>query len=164
VRSENKSLYELVRNQVKIPIAVGEQFGDKWDIADLIEQHLIDYSRVSLPNCGGITEFQKIAAACETHYVGLVPHFTGPVATAALVHACLPFSGPVLMEMLGKSKPDLPHLPECYDFDQGKMWPNERPGLGVEINTDHLKLVAEVDRYQEGVPQYYRPDGSFTNW
>jgi L-alanine-DL-glutamate epimerase-like enolase superfamily enzyme len=164
VRSENKGLYHLVRNQVTVPIAVGEHFGDKWDIAELIEQNLIDYSRVSLPNCGGITEFQKIAAACETHYVGLVPHFTGPVATAALVHTCAPFSGPVLMEMLGKGKPELPHLPESYDFKEGKMWPNERPGLGVEINTDHLKLMAEVDQYQEGVPQYFRPDGSFTNW
>jgi galactonate dehydratase len=28
----------------------------------------------------------KLAAICETHYVGLVPHFTGPIAEAALVH------------------------------------------------------------------------------
>ena len=164
IRSEHKGLYKTLRTQVKVPIAVGEQFGDKWDIAEFIEQDLIDYSRISLPNSGGITEFQKISAALETHYVGLAPHFTGPIATAALVHVCAPFPGPVLMEMLGKAKPDLSHLPQSYDFREGKMWPNDRPGLGVEINTDHLRLLSEVDQYEPGVPEYFRPDGSFTNW
>jgi galactonate dehydratase len=65
VRSENPGVYKTLRQQVKVPIAVGEQFGDRWDINELVEQHLIDYSRVTLPNCGGITEFIKIAALCE---------------------------------------------------------------------------------------------------
>ena len=42
--------------------------------------------RATLPNVGGITEMLKIAALCETHFVGIVPHFTGPIATAALVN------------------------------------------------------------------------------
>src|SRR5262249_39093387 len=88
IRSENPGVYRTLRQQVKVPIAVGEQFGDRWDINELIEQQLIDYSRISIPNSGGITEFMKIAALCETHYVGLIPHFTGPVSEAALVHAC----------------------------------------------------------------------------
>ena len=71
-----------------MPIAVGEQFGYKWDTNELIENHLIDYTRATVPNVGGITEFMKIAALCETHYVGLIPHFTGPISEAALVHAC----------------------------------------------------------------------------
>jgi len=164
IRSENPGVYQKLRELVKVPIAVGEQFGDRWDISDMIENNWIDYSRVSLPNAGGITEFMKISSLCETHYVGLVPHFTGPVATAALIHSCTPFSGPVLMEMLGNKKPDLPHLPVSYDFEDGKMWPNDRPGLGVELDTSHLELQAEVTEYQEGVPQFFRPDGSFTNW
>ena len=164
IRSENKDMYKMLRSMVKVPIAVGEQFGDRWDILPFIENDWIDYSRISLPNAGGITEFQKIAALCESHYIGLVPHFTGPVATAALVHCCTPHSGPVLMEMLGNEKRDLTHLPNSFDFREGKMWPNERPGLGVEVDTDHLKLISEVTEYEEGVPQYFRPDGSFTNW
>src|SRR5215510_12668507 len=86
VRSENPGIYRTLRHQVKVPIAGGEQFGPKWDWNELIEQHLIDYARATIPNVGGITEFQKIAAMCETHYVGLVPHFTGPISEAAMVH------------------------------------------------------------------------------
>ena len=105
IRSENPEVYKQLRAHVKVPIAVGEQFGARWDISPLIEQQLIDYSRVTLPNVGGITEYMKILALCETHYIGLIPHFTGPLSEAALVHACGAFSGPVLMEMTGEGKP-----------------------------------------------------------
>jgi galactonate dehydratase len=166
VRSENAGVYRELRQKVKVPIAVGEQFGSKWDVNELIEQQLIDYSRMTLPNVGGITEYMKIAALCETHYIGLIPHFTGPVAEAALVHACGAFSGPALMEMLGERPAPQPHLPESFDFRQGKMYPNRRPGLGVTLDTKPLQLQAEVtekDRYRV-TPIWERPDGSVTNW
>lgn len=164
VRSENPDVYRSLRQEVKVPIAVGEQFGSRWDINTLIEQQLIDYARVTLPNVGGLTEYLKIAAVCETHYVGLIPHFTGAVSEAALVHACGVFSGPVLMEMTGAGPRDLPHLPESYDFRNGKLWPNRRPGLGVALDTRPLQLVAEITERARPVPMFHRPDGSITNW
>jgi galactonate dehydratase len=166
IRSENPEVYRQLRAHVKVPIAVGEQFGSKWDINRLIERQWIDYARVTLPNVGGITEYMKIQALAETHYVGLIPHFTGPVSEAALVHAGGVFSGPVMMEMLGGGpRPaDWPHLPECYDFHQGKMWPNARPGLGVTLDTRPLQLVLEVTERVRPIPIFERPDGSITNW
>jgi L-alanine-DL-glutamate epimerase-like enolase superfamily enzyme len=94
IRSENPEVYRTLRPMVKVPLAVGEHYGDRWDANMLIENQLFDYSRVTLPNSGGITEFMKLAAICETHYVGLVPHFTGPIAEAALVHCLAASSGP----------------------------------------------------------------------
>ncbi len=164
VRSENRDVYRELRRQVKVPIAVGEQFGDKWDTNDLIEQRLIDYTRVTLPNVGGITEYRKIMGLCETHYTGLIPHFTGPVSEAALVHACCTFAGPVMMEMNGKGPKQEPHLPECMDFKNGKLYPNRRPGLGVTLDTKPLQLKAEVTTRSRLTPIYQRPDGSITNW
>ena len=164
IRSENPDVYKELRAHVKVPIAVGEQFGARWDISPLIEQQLIDYARVTLPNVGGITEYMKILALCETHYVGLIPHFTGPVSEAALVHACGTFAGPVLMEMTGEGKTSYPHLPEWYDFHNGKMWPNRRPGLGVTLDAKPLKLAAEITERALPIPIYHRPDGSITNW
>jgi len=164
IRSENPDVYRQVRAQVKVPIAVGEQFGSKWDVNRLIEEQLIDYARVTLPNVGGITEYMKIQALCETHYVGLIPHFTGPVSEAALVHACGVFSGPVLMEMLGAGPGEIPHLPEHYDFHHGKMWPNRRPGLGVSLDPKPLELAAEITQRARPIPMLERPDGSLTNW
>ncbi len=164
VRSENPAIYRTLRGMVKVPIAVGEQFGDRWDINELIEEHLIDYSRATIPNVGGITEFVKIAALCETHYVGLIPHFTGPVSTAALVHACGAFSGPVLMEMTGAAPADFPYLPRVLDFKNGRLWLNDRPGLGVEFDPSRAQFVAEFTEPSGTIRGYSRPDGSYTNW
>lgn len=164
VRSENKAVYRQLRQAVRLPIAVGEQFGDRWELNEMVEQRLIDWSRVSIPNCGGITEFMKICALCETHYVGMAPHFTGPAGEAALVHCLLGYSGPVLMEMLGDGRREVPYLPEHYDFRNGRMWPNERPGLGVTFDASRVKMIAEITEGTKPLPVYRRPDGSLTNW
>jgi len=164
VRSENPGAYKTIRDQVKVPIAVGEQFGDRWDVNELVEQRLIDYSRVTIPNVGGLTEFLKLSAICETHYVGLVPHFTGPVSEAALVHACGAFSGPVLMELTGAGPREEPHLPQHFDFRKGKLWPNTRPGLGVDFDPKRAQLIAEITERSAPIRLYRRPDGSITNW
>src|SRR5437588_8960462 len=129
VRGENIEVYKSLRPRLRVPVAVGEIYGVKWEINNLIEQQLIDFARCTLPNVGGITEYMKIAALCETHYVGMIPHFTGPVSEAALVHCLATYSGPVIMEMTGAGPGPLPHLPQAYDFRNGKLWPNQRPGL-----------------------------------
>jgi L-alanine-DL-glutamate epimerase-like enolase superfamily enzyme len=151
-----------MRKQTVAPLAAGEEWGQRWDFNKLIENHDIDYLRATLPNVGGITEMHKVAALCETHFVGIVPHFTGPIATAALTHVLGPFSGPVLMEF--NYPRGVPYLPEFLDFKEGKIHPNDRPGLGVKLDMDAIKLVSEVT--EPGVERtlYFRPDGSMTNW
>jgi len=164
LRSENPGALAAFRPQVKAPIAVGEQFGDRWDINELIEDHLIDYTRVTLPNVGGITEMVKIAALCETHYVGMIPHFTGPISVAALVHVMGSQPVPALME-IGGAAPKLPsHLKQASTFRDGKLWPVDQPGLGVEFDPSGADLISEITERSAPIPMYRRPDGSITNW
>ena len=164
VRSEGfHDLLPAFRTQVKVPVAAGEQWGSRWDFHKLIEHNTIDYVRCTLPNVGGITEWTKVAALCETHFIGLIPHFTGPISTAALVHACGPFSGPVLFEFTSRTGA-WDYLPQCVTFNNGKIWPNERPGLGVEVDFKRLKMIAEFTESITNRVVYYRPDGSITNW
>ncbi|MFZ6027554.1 MAG: mandelate racemase/muconate lactonizing enzyme family protein [Chloroflexota bacterium] len=164
LRSENPAALAALRAQVKLPLAVGEQFGDRWDVNELIERHLIDYTRVTLPNVGGITEWMKIAALCETHYIGMIPHFTGPVSLAALVHTLCALPVPVTCEIVGAAPNLPPHLKQAADFRDGKLWPNQRPGLGVEFDPAAAELVAEITERYAPIPTYRRPDGSYTNW
>jgi L-alanine-DL-glutamate epimerase-like enolase superfamily enzyme len=96
--------------------------------------------------------------------VGIVPHFTGPIATAALVHALGTYSGPVLMEYNYGGR-TIPHMPVGLDFKDGKLYPNDRPGLGVELDMSKLTQIGQVTEYNRARTQvYYRPDGSITNW
>lgn len=167
VRSENPEVYRRVRQMTTVPIAVGEQFGDRWDINELIEDHLIDYSRVTLPNAGGISELKKIAALCETHYVGMIPHFTGPLSTAALVHV-LGSSSPTrcLMELAGGA-PETPAYfnEDLVTFREGKLWLNPKPGLGVEFDPEQADFVTEItERTEFPHPYLQSPDGAIHNW
>src|SRR5947199_7540750 len=153
-----------LRKLVKVPIAAGEEWGNRWDFHPLVENRDIDYVRATLPHEGGITEMMKIAAICETHFVGIVPHFTGPIATAALVNSLGTFSGPLLMEY-GFERRTLDYLPKCLDFKDGKLYPNDRPGIGVELDYKLLTQIAEITEHVTNRAQtYFRPDGSITNW
>ena len=128
VRDEN-ALQDIpkLRQMTTVPLTHGEEWGLQWDFNRLVENHDVDFIRSTLPNVGGITEMMKVAAICETHAVGIVPHFTGPIATAALVNCLSTFPGPVLMEYNYGGRP-IDYLPECLDFKNGKAYTNQRPG------------------------------------
>jgi L-alanine-DL-glutamate epimerase-like enolase superfamily enzyme len=151
-----------LRQMTTCPLAAGEEWGQRWDFNKLVENHDIDYIRATLPNVGGITEMMKVAAICETHAVGIVPHFTGPIATAALANCLAPYPGPVLFEYNYGERP-IDYLPECLDFKQGKLYTNDRPGLGVTVEMKLLKQVGEVTAAIKR-QIYNRPDGSLTHW
>ena len=154
----------ILRQKVSVPLAAGEEWGNRWDFNKLVERHDIDWMRGTLPNVGGITEMLKVQAICETHFVAIVPHFTGPISTAALVHTVGTFPGPVLMEYNYGGR-TIPHMPVGLDFKDGKLYPNDRPGLGVELDMKQLKQVAEyTQRVTARAQTYFRPDGSITNW
>jgi L-alanine-DL-glutamate epimerase-like enolase superfamily enzyme len=163
VRDEN-ALQDIpkLRPMTTVPLTHGEEWGLKWDFNRLVENHDVDFIRSTLPNIGGITEMMKAAAICETHAVGIVPHFTGPIATAALVNCLSTFAGPVLMEYNYGGRP-IDYLPECLDFKNGKAYTNQRPGLGV---TAEMKLLTQIGEVTEPGRRnvFRRPDGSLTHW
>ena len=152
-----------LRKMTAVPIAAGEEWGQRWDFNKLVENHDIDYNRCTLPNVGGVTEYLKIMALSGTHVVGMVPHFTGPIATAALVNCLVTFPGTVLFEYNYGDRP-IDYLPEFVDFRKGKLYPNMRPGLGVTLDTKPLKAISEVTEPLRSNRIYRRPDGSFTHW
>jgi galactonate dehydratase len=112
---------------------------------------------------GGITEMLKIAALCETHAIGIAPHFTGPISTAALVHVLGPYSRTAIVEIGSNNRPSS-HLSEGLELRKGKLWPNARIGLGVTLNMERLTLLTSLNQAGQGRTTYYRPDGSQTEW
>jgi L-alanine-DL-glutamate epimerase-like enolase superfamily enzyme len=118
--------------------------GYKWDINRLIEKELIDYTRVTLPNVGGISEFMKIVALAETHYIGMIPHFTGPFCNSGIgamperdIDPCP--DGDVRGRISHVAIPD-----QRLRFQRGKLWPNDRPGLGLVVDRAKLTQNGEI--------------------
>ena len=160
VRSENPDVYKTVRAMTNVPIAVGEQFGDRWDSNMLIEQHLIDYTRFTIPNTGGISEFKKLASMCETHYVGMIPHFTGPLATATLVHV-LGSSSPTrcLME-LGGGEPGTPAVLQrrLCQLQKWQIIPQSGTGSGRKVRSKKSSVSAgSDDKHEVSAPDSESP-------
>jgi L-alanine-DL-glutamate epimerase-like enolase superfamily enzyme len=151
--------YRTIRQMTKVPLATTD--GGKLEIHDLIEEQLVDYVRAMMPNCGGITEYMKIAGMCETHSATLSPHTTGPIATAAEVHVAAATTVPFLLQNSGSRT--APYLPQCVEFRNGKTYVNERPGLGVEFDPKEATLITEVTQ-PGNLGGMTRPDGSYTNW
>ena len=145
-----------------VPLAPGEEWGTRAEFSPLVEQRDIDFARASLPNVGGITELLKIMAVCDTHKVGIVPHFTGPIATAGHMHAMMAFPGQVLMEYNQGERP-VPYMPEFLECRNGKVWPNDRPGLGVSVDETRLTFIEAMTEGAPGIT-HRRPDGSLTHW
>ena len=154
----------ILRRMAKVPIAAGEEWGNRWDFNKLVENHDIDFVRATLPNVGGITEMMKVAAICETHFVGIVPHFTGPDRHRRAGQ----FPGHVL-----RPRPDGVQLPGPHASAparvprlQGRQAVSQRPArLGVEVDFKPLRQIAEItERVTNRAQTYFRPDGSITNW
>jgi L-alanine-DL-glutamate epimerase-like enolase superfamily enzyme len=129
----------------------------------LIEEEWIDYARVDLCTCGGITEVKKIAGWCETHYIDLPVHNPiGPVSTAACLHlnlSCPNFGVQELPRRPGESLNDVVlHQPVWED---GYLLPPTRSGLGIDSDREAAQRYPfEVT----GLPLIRHSDGSFTNW
>ena len=56
------------------------------------------------------------------------------------------------------------YAPECYDFKNGKLWPNDRVGLGVTLDLSKLQMIGDWSEPYAPIPINHRPDGSYTNW
>ena len=164
LRSEGSQSLRLLRQQTSVPIAVGEQWDNKWRFQQAIEEDLMDYCRIDLGIVGGLTEAKKIAGWCETHYIHLAPHAPGgTVATAACLHLCLASS---LVGVLELPRPPMTSLtdvfPKQMPFADGHLLVPTDPGLGIEFNEEAAK-EAEAHSYGKGAG-FLRDDGSYTNW
>jgi L-alanine-DL-glutamate epimerase-like enolase superfamily enzyme len=163
LRSESTFSYRRLRQQTAVPIAAGEQFANKWEFRELIEEDLIDYARIDLCIVGGLTEARKIVGWCETHYIKLVTHNPlGPVSSAACLQlnlACPTFGVQEQPRRPGTYSTD--EVPVQVPWEDGYLLPPDRPGLGIEFDREAARR--SPFRVTEN-PHLRRVDGSFTNW
>jgi L-alanine-DL-glutamate epimerase-like enolase superfamily enzyme len=163
LRSENPASYATLRARTAVPLAVGEQYGSKWDFRQMIEDELMDYARIDVCICGGLTEAKKIAGWCETHYIDIAVHNPiGPIASVACLHLNLTLPNFAVQELPRKPAESLSDVVfNAPQWDDGYLLPSDAPGLGIEFDRDAIgNYPFEITE----IPQLRRVDGSFTNW
>jgi L-alanine-DL-glutamate epimerase-like enolase superfamily enzyme len=167
VRADNMSIYRLVRQQTKVPLAAGEQLNHLWDFRELIEEDLVDYLRVDLSHSGGISQARKIAAMAEAHHQELVTHHTAsPVNTAANLHLNLFIPNCAVQEYARPGDAMREITPDAYLPESGYLLPRDAPGLGIQFNEKAAQAASQRLRGKADHRMYNirRPDGSVNNW
>lgn len=136
---EQNSWFQLLRQQCATPIAMGELFNNPQEWIPLITNHLIDFIRVHISQIGGITPAKKLANLCETFGVRTAwhgPGDTSPVGHAANLHLDVNSPNFGVQEWSGFSDRVREVFPGCPEVREGYMYPNDKPGLGIDVNEE----------------------------
>lgn len=164
LRPEHKESFRLIRQHSSTPIAMGELFHTRYECLPLITEQLIDFIRCDLTHIGGITEAKKIATIAEPYQVKTAWHGPGdiaPMAHSANVHVDVSIPNFGVQEMVFFSDQVKEVLPGAPEYRDGRLWPNEAPGLGCDINEE---AAAKYPYKRAYLPTCRREDGSVHDW
>ncbi|HEV3062039.1 MAG TPA: D-mannonate dehydratase ManD [Vicinamibacterales bacterium] len=164
VPAENQAAFRTIRQHTTTPIAVGEVFNTIYDAAQLIEEELIDYIRMTVVHGGGISHLRKVAALAELHHVRTGCHGAtdlSPVAMAAALHFDLSVHNFGVQEYMRHTPETDRVFPHAYTFENGAMHPGGAPGLGVDID----ETLAAAHPYEPAyLPVNRKLDGTVHSW
>jgi galactonate dehydratase len=155
----------LIQRRVKTPIATGERLVGIHAFRELFEKRAASVIQPDITHCGGLTEARRICAMAEAYRVAVAPHNPqGPVSTAASLELGFATPSYVICETVHSDVPwrnDV--VSEGFTVEpKGRVVrPNNRPGLGIEINE------YEVRRHpfeQEVLQRVFHKDGSVGDW
>lgn len=154
--------FRIIRQQTATPLAMGELFNNPHEWQMLIQERLIDFIRMHISQMGGITPARNIAIFASLYGVRTAwhgPSDTSPVGHAANLHLDLWHPNFGIQEWYRPSELDYAIFPGLPVVEDGYLYPNDRPGLGIDIDE---KLAAQYpcrDIVEEWT-QTRLPDGS----
>ncbi len=159
---EDIAWFARIREQCATPIAMGELFNNPHEWQPLIAGRLIDFVRMHVSQMGGLTPARHVAAFAGMFGVRTAWHGPGdvsPVGHAANLHLDLWAPNFGIQEWC--RFPDLVYemFPGTPEVRNGYLYPNDRPGLGIDVDEKlaaHYPLVDEVERWT----QARLPDGT----
>ncbi|BDD59355.1 hypothetical protein MPDQ_007577 [Monascus purpureus] len=172
--SEHPEGIKQVSSLVTCPIALGERLYSRWDVKRFLEDGSVDILQPDISHCGGISEMRRIASMAETYDVAIAPHCPlGPIALAACMQVDLATPNFVIQEMsLGihynveAGEYDITSYvkdPKVFDVQDGFVKALNAPGLGVEVDEETVRRVAQITKPWE-CRGFYGPDGAIREW
>ena len=154
-----------IQRAVKTPIATGERLVGVYAFRDLLEKRAASVLQPDITHCGGLSEARRVAALAEAFRVAMAPHNPqGPVSTAASLEFGFATPSYIICESVHSDvawRADVVSEGFCVEEKGRLVRPNQKPGLGVEINEQEVKKHP----FQQEVPQrtFYK-DGSVGDW
>ncbi len=171
VLPENNEALRDIAAATHIPIATGERMFSRWDFKGLLADGYVDIIQPDLSHAGGITECKKIASMAEAYDVALAPHCPlGPIALAACLQVDATCHNAIIQEQSlgihynqGNDLLDYIVDPSVFRYVDGFVAIPNGPGLGIEINEEHVRKLAQVGHDWKN-PIWRHQDGSVAEW
>ncbi len=159
---EDNEWFAHIRQHTTQALAMGELFNNPHEWRMLIQNRLIDFIRVHISQIGGITPARNLAIFSQIYGVRTAwhgPQDTSPVGHAANLHLDLWAPNFGIQEWYRPSERDYAMFPGLPKIRDGYLYPNDNPGLGIDIDE---KLAAEYacKEILEEWTQTRLPDGS----
>ena len=161
---EDLEWFHHIRQQCSTPIAMGELFNSPREWQPLIADKLIDFLRMHVSQMGGVTPARNVAAFANMYGIRTAwhgPGDTSPVGHAANLHLDLWAPNFGIQEWCRFSERVYEIFPGTPEVRNGYMYPNDKPGLGIDVNEE---LAAKYPCTDEVIDwtQTRLPDGSPT--
>ena len=155
IRPEGPDAMARVAEKTHVPIATGERFSTIYEFQALMARGGVEYARVDLCLCGGITGGKKVAAIAEAHQVQVVPHNPlSPIGLAACLQLAAAVPNFAIQEYAtgfesGKFQSTMKHLghdvvDEVPAVVNGFVDIPSRPGLGMALLPDAQRIRPPV--------------------
>jgi mannonate dehydratase len=164
IRPENPESVRIIRQHSTTPLGIGELYLHKWECLKLISNQLIDFIRVDLAHCGGITEARKIASVAETYFVRTSfhgPSDVSPIVHAVNIHLDMALHNSGIQEYVFHSSEIKKVIQGGPTYQDGYILINDDPGLGVDIDE------SKIEDYKfniSSMPTLRNLDGSVHDW
>ena len=138
---ESTHALRQVRENVDVPICVGERLHTRWEFVPILENELADFIMPDVTWTGGISEIKKIATMAEAYYVPISPHdASGPVNVLAGAHAMASVPNHYRVETSrAKLNAYDEYIDHPLDIRGDKIYLSDRPGLGIELDRDYMR-------------------------
>jgi galactonate dehydratase len=135
VGPESAATLKAFREQVSVPICVGERHYSRWGFRSVLELGAVDYIMPDVTRCGGVSELRRIAALAETYNVPVAPHNpNGPLSTLASAHVCAAIPNFFRQEFMFNDVPWRDTvITRPLPVRDGYLHLDDAPGLGVEL-------------------------------
>lgn len=171
VLPENNEALREIAHSTAIPIATGERMFSKWDFKKLLTDGYVDIIQPDLSHAGGITEGKKILSMAEAFDVAAAPHCPlGPIALASCLQVDATCHNAFIQEQSlgihynqGSDLLDYIVDNKVFKYEEGYVKIPDGPGLGIEINEEHVRNMASVGHNWRN-PVWRHRDGSVAEW
>jgi len=159
---EDIQWFRMIRQQCATPIAMGELFNNPHEWQTLIQERLIDFVRMHVSQMGGITPARNVSIFANMYGVRTAwhgPGDTSPVGHAANLHLDLWHPNFGIQEWYQPSELEYEMFPGLPTIEDGYLYANDNPGLGIDIDEDLAKQYPCEDIIEQWT-QTRLPDGS----